>query len=196
MIGIDSNVGKQLPCHCTYLHRRTMLMDGRVRYDPTKRKEVDHRFAVDALNAANSIALLGETLYHYVKRVGSHTSDYSPRFDNIMDNFAHYEHLFNDEYDFTCPPKIAYNISFVEECVFYVLVHEQQVDDKRSEIMRMLSDTRVVAWYNALTPQNRFSGIVRKCVVSGRFEAAYLLFEGAFLKSRIGRLARHQPLRH
>lgn len=189
MVGIEVAPDKQLPVHCTFLYRRELLeRNGGVRYDESKRKEVDHRFTVEALVAADSIVLAEQCFYAYDQRTGSHTSSYSTRFDNIMDNFALYERLLGDEYDFDSLAKVEYNISFVEECVFYVLAHEDEVD-KRQEITRILSDERVRGWYARLEDPSRFSALVRRCVLARRYDAARRLFEAAYLKTRARKIA-------
>lgn len=185
MIGIEADTSRQLPGHWTYLYRRQMLIDERILYDERKRKETDHRFIVEALNVAKSITLARDCFYYFVSREGSNTSTFSPRFDNIMDNFARYEELFADEYDFCSQGKMAYNVSFVEDCVFYILRHERDVVNKRGEIVRILSDERVSEWYARRARSAWFTMIIGACVVRRRFGLAHALFEAAFVPWRL-----------
>lgn len=153
MIGVDPDLRKQLLGHWTYVIRRENLMTNGVFYDESKRKEDDHRFSVDVLDAANSLVIVQDALYIHIRREGSLTSTYTPRFDNIMDNFNHYEELFANEFDFAGQDKLAYNISFVQECAQYVLQHEREVGDKRHEIEKILSHPSVLDWYSRLEPK-------------------------------------------
>lgn len=188
MVGVES-VAKQLPGHWTYLHRRDLLQKNRIRYDESKRKETDHRFAVEALAAAGSIALVEPAFYHFVKRAGSNTSTYSPRFDNLMDNCAWYEELLGDELDFDTPARAAYGVGFVEECVFYVLAHSDAVDSTRDEVQRILEDPVVRGWYSGLESPGPFSALVGMLVERRRYGAAHAVFESKYLRTRMRRLA-------
>lgn len=187
MVGVETAV-KQLPGHWTYLHRRDLLQKNRIRYDESKRKETDHRFAVEALIAAKSVALVEPAFYHFVKRAGSNTSTYSPRFDNLMDNCARYEELLGEELDFNTPARAAYGVRFVEECVFYVLAHSAAVDSTRTEVKRILSDPLVRTWYAALASPSKFSALVARLVGQHRYGAAHAVFEAVYLKTRARRM--------
>lgn len=62
MIGIDPDLGKQLHGHWSYVLRRENLIGNEIFYDESKRKEEDHRFAVDVLNAAHSLVIVQNPL--------------------------------------------------------------------------------------------------------------------------------------
>lgn len=170
-IGIKYDEEKKIHGHWTLITKRSLLHENNVLYDETMKKEDDHKFLVNVLAYANSIVFDDGCYYHWLKRQESHSRSYSPRFANICKNFAFYQQLFSQYYDFFNQEKIRYNIDFLIESAEYVVLHKKDCNAKE-ELFKILSSSESKEWFSLLNPRNSFELRLKNCINNRNFSRA------------------------
>lgn len=136
--------GKYINAHWVVLFKRSVIFDNNVRYNELHRKEEDKPFIMLYMKYVQSIAFVKDCLYNYHKLGNTLINQYSPRFQNLMRNFALYEDLYSDIFDFSGKVWTDFFLKVFEECIEFVIIHRKSVDSVKAEIMKIITDERCV----------------------------------------------------
>lgn len=183
-IGIKVQPDKKIDGHWTLITKREILEDNHIRYNENQTKEEDHPFLVNILAYAQSIIFLKGTYYHYLKHPGSLISTYSPRFQNFCNNFALYEYLFGEFYDFSTQTKIEYNINCAIDAMEYVIYHYKDCNCKE-EFFKIIDSAEVKRWASVLEPKNEIQQKLKRCIETKRYAWFYRFFLYHIFKTRM-----------
>jgi len=189
MIGIKLDEKKKIQGHWTVLVKRVLLNENHVRYCEALLKENDHRFMVNAFAYANTAVFVEGQYYHWIKRKGSNTSSYSPRFWNFLSNFALYEELFGRLYNFQSQEKITYNVTAMIDALEYVLLHYKDCNAYR-ETVKILKAHEVKQWMEILQPEKVFQKQLKRDVLNGRYTFGFIHSVVHYLTLRFRNLLR------
>jgi|GEM_PF-5487282 len=194
MIGVDEDTSRSIQGHWRSIYRRDLLRENEVRYPEDRRVWEDHIFIVSALRFAQSLYLVRDFFYHYVKRSGSLLSQYRPQqFDWALLIIQDYKAWLGNSYDLDGPARIRKNIAAaVGEISELIFTHERDADvDKKSELMKILTHPEVKRWYGIATGLSGTSAHVQKAMNAGKPERAYRILNVAFTPARIRRLVKN-----
>ncbi|MBQ4568721.1 MAG: glycosyltransferase [Ruminococcus sp.] len=136
--------GKYINAHWVVLFKRSVIFDNNVRYNELHRKEEDKPFIMLYLKYVQSIAFVRDCLYNYHKLGNTLINQYSPRFSNLMRNFALYEELYSDIFDFSGKVWTDFFAKVYEECIEFVLIHRKSAGNVKEEIMKIITDERCI----------------------------------------------------
>ena len=187
LIGIKNDESKKINSHNTICFKRELYEKFNLMYCEDLVKENDHRFLVDVISCSNSLVLTNKFEFHWVIRKGSHSSSYSPRFNNICKNFEHYKQLWDGYYDFNCQDKIRYNIEVLIECLEYVIIHKNDCNVKEG-LLAILTSEESKDWFSKLNTYNNLTRNLKKYVMSGRYNKAVYYTYFSFIMKRFKNL--------
>lgn len=147
-----------------------------IKFNEKFRMWEDRPFLVEFLYRANTIAFYDKCFYNYLGREGSLSSKYNPNeFELVLETFDRYKQLFGEIYDFNGDYAIKHKINAIMITIDKILTNEKNINIKRKKIIDILSNDEVIDWYYNMQKSNYFNNLMKKVVISHKYELGYIL---------------------
>ncbi len=176
------NSKKFLNSHCTMMIKRSILAENKLEYDESKKKEEDKPFLMTCLNYIQKMVFVDGVFYNYIKRPGSLISQYSDRFNNILDNFDLYEKLFSNIYNFKSDVWLKYFVSQYEECISFVFMHKRNVQNVKKEIIKIITHPKSKEKFCLI--ENGYE-VIKELYSKNNYNGIYRYYKKKFFKLRV-----------
>ena len=184
MVNISNDTNKFIfPFVWNKLFKASIIKDNNIRFNEELRQWEDRPFLVQFLHKINSVIFYDKCFYNYTSRDHiSLSGKYNQNeFKTILYTFNLYEELFGDIYDFNQEYAIKYKIKTISNTINKI-IHSNEENKKNKKIVEILSNEKVIEWYNNLSNIHLFHKIIRFCIVKKHFNLAIYLYKIKFSK--------------